>query len=199
MGASPLKWAINSAGVLDSSGLKFTYASTPPRQRASVLSVGFSSNSFLIIPPNRDKFDINAVCADTCTKKVYRYMMYTKPLSYIKHLVHSSFRLMESLFLETCSIHIWQVYQMLQHGIIVLIIIIPITIKINTSGHGLVVRHFRESECGLLEELEPIDENRRYDFNYQQVTLLPKPVKVLPVNKLFWLFKLWLISVYTQA
>ena len=64
-------------------------------------------------------------------------------------------------------------------------------IIINISGHGLVVHHFRESECGLLEELEPIDENRRYDFNYQQVTLLPKPVKVLPVNELFfWLFKL---------
>ena len=51
-----------------------------------------------------------------------------------------------------------------------------------TLGHGLVVRHYRESECGLLEELEPIDENRRYDFNYQQVTLLPKTAKVLPVS-----------------
>ena len=49
-------------------------------------------------------------------------------------------------------------------------------------GHGVVVRHFRKNECGL-QELEPIDENKRYDFNYQQVTLLPKPVKVLPVSK----------------
>lgn len=52
-----------------------------------------------------------------------------------------------------------------------------------TIGHGLVVRHFRESEeCGGLEELKPIDENRNYDFNYQQTTILPRPVQVLPVS-----------------
>ena len=51
------------------------------------------------------------------------------------------------------------------------------------AGHGIVVRQFRENEdCGALEELEPIDENRRYDFNYQQVTHLPRNVKILPVS-----------------
>ena len=50
-------------------------------------------------------------------------------------------------------------------------------------GHGLLVQHFRENEqCGVLEELEPIDENRRYDFNYQQFTYLNKEVQVLPVS-----------------
>lgn len=34
----------------------------------------------------------------------------------------------------------------------------------------------------MLEELEPIDENRRYDFNYQQFTYLNKEVQVLPVS-----------------
>ena len=51
------------------------------------------------------------------------------------------------------------------------------------AGHGLVVRHFRlNEECGVLEELEPIDENRKYDFNYQQATLLPREVQILPVS-----------------
>lgn len=51
------------------------------------------------------------------------------------------------------------------------------------AGHGLVVRHFRENEeCGALEELPPIDENRQYDFNFQQVTHLPREVKILPVS-----------------
>ena len=51
------------------------------------------------------------------------------------------------------------------------------------AGHGLVVRQFRRNEeCGVLEELEPIDENRRYDFNYQQVTHLPRRVQILPVR-----------------
>lgn len=35
-------------------------------------------------------------------------------------------------------------------------------------GHGLVLQHFRQTdECGGLEELEPIDSNLKYDFNYQ--------------------------------
>ena len=50
-------------------------------------------------------------------------------------------------------------------------------------GHGLLVQHFRENEhCGVLEELEPIDQNRRYDFNYQQFTYLNKEVQILPVS-----------------
>ena len=36
------------------------------------------------------------------------------------------------------------------------------------AGHGLVLQHFRETEeCGGVEELEPIEINRKYDFNYQ--------------------------------
>lgn len=51
-------------------------------------------------------------------------------------------------------------------------------------GHGLVVRHLRETTgCGGLEELQPIDENRKYDFNYQQVNILPRTVEVLPVSR----------------
>ena len=50
-------------------------------------------------------------------------------------------------------------------------------------GHGLILRHFREtSTCDGLEELQPIDQNRNYDFNYQQTTILPKTVKVLQVS-----------------
>ena len=36
------------------------------------------------------------------------------------------------------------------------------------TGHGAVVRHLRNNEqCGLLEELPPIDQNLKYDFNFQ--------------------------------
>ena len=36
------------------------------------------------------------------------------------------------------------------------------------SGYGLVLQHFRQNEeCGVLEELEPIDRNLKYDFDYQ--------------------------------
>ena len=37
-----------------------------------------------------------------------------------------------------------------------------------STGSGLVLQHFRPNEeCGVLEELEPIDSNLNYDFNYQ--------------------------------
>ena len=55
--------------------------------------------------------------------------------------------------------------------------------KHELSGHGLSVRQFRQNnECDVLEELQPIDENRRYDFDFQQITHLPREIKVLPVR-----------------
>ena len=37
-----------------------------------------------------------------------------------------------------------------------------------TTGYGLNVQHFRKNEeCGVTEELEPIDTNMQYDFNFQ--------------------------------
>ena len=47
------------------------------------------------------------------------------------------------------------------------------------------MRQFRQNnDCDVLEELQPIDENRRYDFNFQQITHLPKEIKILPVSGL---------------
>ena len=37
-------------------------------------------------------------------------------------------------------------------------------------------------DCGVLEELQPIDINLQYDFNYQQATILPAEVTVMPVG-----------------
>lgn len=36
------------------------------------------------------------------------------------------------------------------------------------AGHALRLQHFRKNEeCGVIEELKPIDENPLYDFDYQ--------------------------------
>jgi hypothetical protein len=49
------------------------------------------------------------------------------------------------------------------------------------AGHGLTFQHFRyNSECGVYEELEPIDENLKYDFDYQQFTHLKREVIIKP-------------------
>ena len=50
-------------------------------------------------------------------------------------------------------------------------------------GHGLTLEHYRvNEECGVLEELEPIEQNLNYDFNFQQYTHLPREHVVLPVS-----------------
>ena len=37
--------------------------------------------------------------------------------------------------------------------------------SLKISGHGLVLQHFRRNEeCGVLEELEPVDINLKYDL-----------------------------------
>lgn len=51
----------------------------------------------------------------------------------------------------------------------------------------MTLRHYRptstnETTCSALEELPPIEQNLAYDFDYQQYTVLPTPVTVLPVR-----------------
>ena len=63
-----------------------------------------------------------------------------------------------------------------------------VTLKKNTqffliSGHGLTVQHLRyNSECDVYEELEPIDKNLKYDFNFQQINHLRREVIIKPVR-----------------
>ena len=52
------------------------------------------------------------------------------------------------------------------------------------KGAGVTLRHYRANttECSGTQELEPIEQNLQYDFNYQQSTVLPNPIKVMPVR-----------------
>ena len=51
------------------------------------------------------------------------------------------------------------------------------------SGHGLNLQHIRyNSECQVYEELEPIDKNLQYDFDFQQINHLRREVIVKPVS-----------------
>ena len=67
------------------------------------------------------------------------------------------------------------------HSLVTICLLPPVCILF--AGRGLVLQHFRmNQECNVLEELEPIDINLSYDFNYQQTNLLPTPRTVLPVS-----------------
>ena len=50
-------------------------------------------------------------------------------------------------------------------------------------GRSIILEHYRmNAECGEMEQLEPIDINLQYDTNFQQTTLFPREVTVLPVS-----------------
>ena len=57
-------------GVVDDSGIKFSYTSEAPRHRAGILSMGYTPNNFLAIPPGRNNFIVNSLCPGKCTEKV---------------------------------------------------------------------------------------------------------------------------------
>lgn len=50
-------------------------------------------------------------------------------------------------------------------------------------GRGVALRVIRNSEqCGGFEEVQPVDQNLQYDFNFQQFTILPNEVTIYPVS-----------------
>ena len=142
----------------------------------------------MIIPPGRDDFTVTGLCPGECSEKVNRSLVDAWRNRQIKwfglsviciHFSFSFFHQRVSLCLETFYILILKVFHQLccDEATACDSYSLPIL------GHGLVVRQYRQNDkCSVLEELQPIDENRRYDFNFQQVTHLPTEIKVLPVS-----------------
>ena len=52
----------------------------------------------------------------------------------------------------------------------------------SVKGIGVSLSVIRESSNGKYEEVDVIEKNLNYDFNYQQVTHLPKEITVMPVS-----------------
>ena len=65
-----------------------------------------------------------------------------------------------------------------------------ITIVLLVIGSGLTLQHYRMNPvCGVLEELQPIEQNLQYDFDYQQTVHLPTEVTLLPVSKFIVMYQ----------
>ena len=57
-------------GVTDSSGLTFTYTSTPPTYEAGILTMGYFVTPLMIIPPRDPSFTVYGTCTSACTAAV---------------------------------------------------------------------------------------------------------------------------------
>ena len=60
------------AGVMDNSGFEFTYLDTPRSFDAGVISVGHQVTPTMVVPPDRDNFNISGVCSTDCTQVSFR-------------------------------------------------------------------------------------------------------------------------------
>lgn len=61
---------INTQGVVDSSGIVFTYIDTPRQYDAGILFLGHAVAPVMIIPPNANNFTTIGLCSNPCTNKV---------------------------------------------------------------------------------------------------------------------------------
>ena len=57
-------------GVLDSSGLRFHYTATPPREEAGIIMLGHSFEPNMVVPPQVDSYIVQGLCPGSCTAKV---------------------------------------------------------------------------------------------------------------------------------
>ena len=57
-------------GVVDSSGMEFSYTNTPPQHRAGLISIGHTVRKNMVIPPNAENYTISSICTGSCTQAV---------------------------------------------------------------------------------------------------------------------------------
>ena len=57
-------------GVIDSSGMRFYYTSTPREHDAGVMFLGHDVNRLMIVPPGAPNYTIASVCSANCTQSV---------------------------------------------------------------------------------------------------------------------------------
>ena len=57
-------------GVVDSSGMEFSYTNTPPQHRAGFLTIAHAVRKDMVIPPNAENYTISSICTGSCTQAV---------------------------------------------------------------------------------------------------------------------------------
>ena len=60
-------------GVIDSSGMRIWYTSTPREHDAGMLTVGYGVHPYMVVPPNAKNFTITSFVNEECTSRVSRF------------------------------------------------------------------------------------------------------------------------------
>jgi hypothetical protein len=130
-----------ASGVIDSSGIEFTYINDSRQHDAGIMFLGHIVSSNMVIPPKAQNYTVTGLCSSACTNS-----------------------------LPPGGIHIF-----------------ANTLHTHLAGTGLNLRHIRQTSCGnttRTQEMEPIEKNLKYDFNFQQTSYLPNEITVLPGDTL---------------
>ena len=57
------------SGIVDSSGIEFTYIDNPREYDAGVMSISHTEKT-MVLPPNANDFSVTGLCPPECTRKV---------------------------------------------------------------------------------------------------------------------------------
>lgn len=147
--------------IVDSSGMELFYSTTRPVHLAGSLSISVPIIPLMIIPPGANRFSYTATCIPSCTEKVAKWTLYYFKLCVylfqFQYIPEDGITVFGS-FLHTHLIGMMAGFSIFKKWSVLSSI---------TVGQALVVRHYRLTECNKYKEMEPIDRNLQYDFNYQ--------------------------------
>ena len=153
--------------------MRMWYTGIQREHDAGVIEVGQFVTPIMVIPPNAKNFTATGIANGECTSEVRcRYiqtfctlsLIYSSSLKAVfmclqMHFIHMklvSCLCLRENWLVTCTSH---------------------------AGHGLTLQHIRyNTDCDVYEELEPIDRNLQYDFNFQQINHLRREIVIMPVS-----------------
>ena len=92
-----------SKGIIDNSGLVFTYLDEPRQHNAGILFFGHQVRYTMVIPPSAQNYTIPALCPSECTEQVADWNILKTTKNYQVFFVSHSFSLLvESRYLPTC-------------------------------------------------------------------------------------------------
>ena len=62
-------------GMIDSSGMRFYYTSTPREHDAGIMFLGHDVRPLMIVPPGAPNYMIGGICTANCTESVCRMII----------------------------------------------------------------------------------------------------------------------------
>ena len=92
-----------TAGLIDSSGVRYFYTDEPPEMRAGILPIGHHITGHMIIPPGVERYTVTSYCPLNCTNAVSYEVLCTRLLKKLKIQKEVGIEAIKSNETSSCS------------------------------------------------------------------------------------------------